>query len=169
MLRKILLGIGLVLVGGFLLLQLIPYGRNHTNPPVVEEPNWDSPQTRALAERACFDCHSNETEWPWYSNIAPVSWLVQQDVAEGREHLNFSTWGRGGEGEEAEELYEVIVEGEMPMQNYLLTHPEARLSDAEKTALAQGLARTAGGRSQGEQYEDGEGEYEEEEHEYEDD
>jgi len=77
MLKKIL--IGMVLAGGivFIAMQLVPYGHAHTNPPVTGEPKWDSPQTRELAKRACFDCHSNETDWPWYSNIAPVSWLIQ--------------------------------------------------------------------------------------------
>ena len=84
--------IGLVL---FALIQLVPYGRSHKNPPVVQEPNWDA-QTRAIAKKACFDCHSNEVVWPWYSNIAPVSWLVQRDVDEGRRHLNFSEWGSKG-------------------------------------------------------------------------
>ena len=64
----------------FLVAQLIPFGRSHTNPVVVKEPTWDSPTTRDLAKRACFDCHSNETVWPWYTNIAPVSWLTQRDV-----------------------------------------------------------------------------------------
>ncbi len=92
LLKKIILGAAGVLVVGLIAIQLVPYGRNHTNPPVQSEPNWDSPETRALAERACFECHSNETAWPWYSNIAPVSWLVQHDVDEGREKLNFSEW-----------------------------------------------------------------------------
>ncbi len=131
-----------------LLIQLIPYGRAHANPPVVAEPNWDSPQTRVLAERACFDCHSNETTWPWYSNIAPVSWLVQHDVDEGRQHLNFSEWGvarsgsQGREGHELNEIGEVILEGEMPPSQYLITHPDARLTEMEKQALAVGLAAT---------------------------
>ncbi len=131
-------------IGGFVLLQLIPYGRNHDNPPVLSEPNWDSPETRALAERACFNCHSNETEWPWYSNVAPVSWLVQHDTDEGREHLNFSEWNQGGKGREPYEMVEVIAEGEMPMPIYLVTHPEARLTAAEKEALMQGLRTTIG-------------------------
>ncbi len=141
--RKVLSGIFALLVGGFLLIQLLPYGRNHTNPPVIQEPTWNSPQTRTLAQRACFDCHSNETVWPWYSNVAPISWLVQRDVDEGRKKLNFSTWGFGGE-EEAEEMAEVIYEGEMPLPIYLLTHAEARLSAAEKEALAQGLMASLG-------------------------
>jgi hypothetical protein len=75
-----LIGAVILLVG----IQVIPYGRSHTNPPVTGEPAWDSPKTRELAVRACYDCHSNQTVWPWYSHIAPISWLVQQDVDEGR-------------------------------------------------------------------------------------
>jgi hypothetical protein len=135
----------LVLVGivGFLLIQIVPYGRVHTNPPVLQEPQWDSPATRALAARACFDCHSNETKWPWYSYVAPASWLVAHDVEEGRSRLNLSEWGMpsgGGEGGEgAGEAAEVIAGGYMPPAQYLLMHPEARLSDAEKQQLIQGM------------------------------
>lgn len=146
--RKILYVVVAVLLAGFLLLQLVPYGRAHDNPTVVSEPNWDSPQTRELAQRACFDCHSNETVWPWYSNVAPVSWLVQRHVVEGREHLNFSDWNQnhaehGDNGHEAEEVGESVREGEMPPANYLFNHPEARLSDAERAALIAGLEATA--------------------------
>ena len=140
--KRIILGSLAALVVGFGLIQLVPYGRNHTNPPVVQEPNWDSAQTRALAQHACYDCHSNEVTWPWYSNVAPVSWLVQHDVDEGRQHLNFSDWGRSGRSEAAREMSEVVLEGEMPPLQYLLAHPEARLTAAEKEALAQGLAAT---------------------------
>ena len=130
----------LVLIGLFFfaLIQLIPYGRNHKNPLVVQEPNWDA-QTRAIAKKACFDCHSNEVTWPWYSNIAPVSWLVQRDVDEGRRHLNFSDWGRGGAG--TGDLAEVIQSGEMPPFQYTLIHTSAKLSAAEKQALVQGLSK----------------------------
>lgn len=131
--------VGVVALG--LLIQLVPYGKNHTNPPVVAEPAWDSPQTRALAQRACFDCHSNETVWPWYSNIAPVSWLVQRDVTEGREKLNFSEWGQR-RMRDADEAGEVVREGEMPLPIYLLQHPEARLTAVEKEAFASGLENT---------------------------
>jgi hypothetical protein len=141
MIRKLILILVAVLVAGFLLLQLAPYGRAHDNPPVAAEPVWDSPQTFQLAQRACYDCHSNETVWPWYSHVAPVSWLVQRDVDEGRHKLNFSLWGQGG-GEVVDEMYEVVADGEMPPAIYLVTHPEARLTEAEKTALAEGLAAT---------------------------
>lgn len=134
------------LVGLFVLIQLVPYGRSHTNPAVVLEPNWDSPETRALADRACLDCHSNETVWPWYSNIAPVSWLVQHDVDEARGVLNFSDWGTGrlfARGELMRELNDVMEEGEMPPAQYMPTHPEANLTDAEREQLRQGLLATA--------------------------
>lgn len=140
-LRRILLLILAVLAAGFLLIQVVPYGRAHENPPVVSEPNWDSTQTRDLAARACFDCHSNETVWPWYSNIAPVSWLVQHDVDEGRAYLNFSDWAKA---QEVDEMGEVVGEGEMPPSQFLITHPEARLTDAERAALINGLRATAG-------------------------
>jgi mono/diheme cytochrome c family protein len=132
------------LIGGIALLiviQLVPYGRNHQNPPVVAEPSWDSPQTRELAVVACFDCHSNETNWRWYSNIAPISWWVQHDVDEGRAALNFSDWTQA---RRADEAAEIVREGEMPPRPYLITHPEARLSDADIASLADGLARTFG-------------------------
>lgn len=129
-------------VGLFIVIQFIPYGRNHTNPPVVAEPQWDTPQTRELAVRACFDCHSNETSWPWYTNVAPVSWLTQRDVEEGRQRLNFSQWGQ--RRQEMDEIAEVIYNGEMPPAQFLITHPEARLTDAEKQQLIQGLQASLG-------------------------
>jgi len=149
--KRVLLIVLAVLVGGFVILQLVPYGRAHDNPPVVNEPNWDSPETRVLAERACFGCHSNETKWPWYSSVAPISWLVQHDVDEGRQVLNFSTWGTG-RGQRGEEISESIWEGQMPPAQFLLTHPEARLTDAEKQQLIQGFTASGigeGGRSEG--------------------
>lgn len=124
------------------LIQAVPYGRAHSNPPVIAEPKWDSPRTRELAVRACFDCHSNETVWPWYTNIAPVSWLTQSDVSSGRETLNFSEWNRPQE--QALEAADAAGEGEMPPWQYKLIHPKARLSAAEKVELVEGLRRTLG-------------------------
>jgi hypothetical protein len=148
-----------VLLGGFLAIQLVPYGRDHDNPPVTAEPSWDSALTRDLTVRACYDCHSNETVWPWYSNVAPVSWLVQRDVDEGREELNYSEWNRAHEGGESAET---VREGSMPPRSYLLTHPDARLTDAELAALENGLATTFGDESEGNSAEEG-GEEENEE------
>lgn len=135
----------LVILGviGFAVIQLIPVDRS--NPPVVNEPKWDSPQTKALVERACFDCHSNETKWPAYSYIAPVSWLVADHVHEGRDKYNLSDWMH--HPVEADEIIEEIEEGKMPLPSYLILHPEARLSPAEKKLLIAGLEKTFAGQS----------------------
>jgi hypothetical protein len=125
-----------------LAIQVVPYGRAHTTPPVRAEPAWDRPETRPLVKRACYDCHSNETVWPWYTNVAPVSWRVQRHVEEGRTVLNFSEWDRPQE--EAGESAETVQEGEMPPGDYLLLHPEARLSPAEREALIRGLTASLG-------------------------
>lgn len=126
-------------------IQLVPYGHDHSNPLVVREPAWNSPQTRQLAARACFDCHSNETVWPWYANVAPVSWLVQSDVDEGREHLNFSDWQHGRKKKDiARKIRKLIAEGDMPPLPFRLMHPAARLTAAEKRELIQGLVATVG-------------------------
>lgn len=132
------------LVAGLLIIQAIPYGRSHDNPPVLMEPHWNSSATRELAKRACFDCHSNETVWPWYTRVAPFSWLVYRDVVEGRRELNFSDW-QGGvrEGEKPAEIREQIEKGEMPPMLYRLIHPEARLTDSQKRQLSEGLSETA--------------------------
>lgn len=121
-------------------MQIIPYGRRHTNPPVESEPTWSDADTRALTVRACFDCHSNDTKWPWYSNLAPASWIVQHDVDEGRRVLNYSESNRSGG--EASESAEEVAEGEMPPAAYLLFHAEARLSKAERARLVRGLSAT---------------------------
>jgi hypothetical protein len=127
-------------------IQLIPYGKNHANPPVVREPVWNSPVTRELAKNACFDCHSNETIWPWYSRIAPVSWLVYWDVVEGRKHLNFSEWkGGSGKHEQPQEITKEVLEGGMPPLQYFIAHPEAKLDASSKKLLVDGLAATAAG------------------------
>ena len=137
MVKKFLVGIVVAVVAFVIALQLVPYGHAHTNPPVHAEPRWDSPQTRELARRACFDCHSNETVWPWYSNIAPVSWLIQHDVDEGRSRLNFSEWNRPQR--EARNAARQIQRGAMPPSNYPALHPSAKLSSDEALALIRGL------------------------------
>lgn len=124
-------------------IQFIPYGKDHTNPPIISEPSWDSPRTKELFARACADCHSHESKYPWYSTIAPVSWLVARDIKEGREHFNVSAWGAQKENE-GEDAAKEVREGEMPMLIYTLPHPEARLSDTEKQELISGLEKTFG-------------------------
>jgi hypothetical protein len=131
------------LIAAFLAIQLIPYGRAHSNPPPLAQVQWDSPQTRELFTRACADCHSFETVWPWYGHVAPVSWLVQRDVDLGRAEFNVSdTRNVESSGEDAAET---IQDGSMPLGVYLLTHPEARLSSAERQTLANGLLASLGG------------------------
>jgi len=143
MVRKIILGVVLGVIIGGIAIQFVPYGHDHTNPPVTSEPQWDSPQTRDLAVRACYDCHSNQTTWPWYSNIAPISWLIQHDVVEGRSRLNFSQWGSGSRG--AGDAAEQLQRGTMPQWYYTLIHPTANLTAVEKQTLIKGLQASAGG------------------------
>jgi hypothetical protein len=93
---------------------------------------------QSILERSCFDCHSNRTRWPWYSNVAPASWLVARDVNEGRERLNFSEWGSYKQGKRVSRLEMMVAEvdkGEMPHKNYLLLHGEAALTEADKDTL----------------------------------
>jgi mono/diheme cytochrome c family protein len=121
-------------------IQVVPYGRTHSNPSARTEPAWDRAETGEMVRRACFDCHSNETVWPGYAQIAPMSWLIQRDVDEGRQMLNFSEWQRPQE--EAQEAAESVEKGEMPPWTYTLLHPRARLSADERLALIKGLEAT---------------------------
>ena len=121
----------------FLLIQLIPFGHDHTNPPTVSEPNWSSPEARALVKEHCFQCHSYETEWPWYSNIAPGSWLIAFDVIAGRREFNFSDWNNNPG--ELDEMIGAINEGEMPPVQYWIFHPSSRLNDQQKKDLINAL------------------------------
>jgi mono/diheme cytochrome c family protein len=139
--RRWILWIVLGVVVLFGLMQLVPYGRNHANPPVTKEVAWDTARTRELAVGACYDCHSNLTTWPWYSNIAPVSWLVYADVKSGRDTLNFSEWDRP-QGEGASEAVETVRSGSMPPFQYKPLHPAGRLTSAERKELARGLETT---------------------------
>lgn len=112
---------------------------SHNNPPVVKELKWDSPKTRAFAQRACFDCHSNESRWPWYSHVAPMSWLIANDVKNARERLNFSEINPE---DRVGLLVKRIQNGEMPLPRYLALHPEARFTDAEKKEFIAGLQQS---------------------------
>lgn len=136
---KLLAGVALAAIT----IQFIPYGKQHTNPPIINQPEWNTPRTQELFNRACADCHSHQTTYPWYSAIAPVSWLIQRDVEEGREHFNVSAWGAQKENE-ADEAAKEVKKGSMPPWFYLPTHPEAKLSDAEKRELMDGLEKTFG-------------------------
>jgi hypothetical protein len=96
------------------------------------------PQVASSLKRACNDCHSNQTVWPWYSHIAPASWLVVNDVNEGRAHLNFSNWTQSGAEAEKPDIGDLCSEvqaGKMPLRGYTLLHPQAKLTTQEITAL----------------------------------
>ena len=133
---------------GLLAIQAVPV--EHSNPP-VEGDLPAPPEVHALLVRACYDCHSNETRWPWYGNVAPASWLLSHDVEEGREHLNFSTWTSLEPRRQAHALHEideVLEEGEMPPWFYVPLHGEAKLSTDEVATLrawAKAGAGAAGG------------------------
>ena len=133
-----------ILLGGFglfLLIQLVPYRVD--NPPARDAPAWDSPRTRELAVRACYDGHSNETQVLWFEQVAPVQWYVANHVREGRAALNFSEWTTAP-GDEAHEAAETVEDGSMPLSSYtwLGLHADAKLTDAERRELLEGLERT---------------------------
>lgn len=125
----------LFLIIFLVVIQLIPVPKD--NPP-ISSPLQVSAQVDMVLRRSCYDCHSHETSWPWYSRIAPISWLVAWDVIEGRDHLNFSIWGEYPANRQAKlfrEIRETVDEGEMPPLQYLPTHPDAGLSEAEKNLI----------------------------------
>jgi hypothetical protein len=130
--RKIHLALA-VGVGALTVAQLVPVSR--TNPPVTA-PVQAPPEVQALLRRACYDCHSHETVWPAQAYVAPFSWLVAHDVSEAREELNFSSWDRVDLRKVAKKLPEEVGEGEMPPWLYVLAHPSARLSEAERRTLS---------------------------------
>lgn len=124
----------------FALMQLVPYGRSYTNPPVKATPVWPSAKVEQLATDACADCHSNTTTWPWYARIAPGSWLIKKDVDEGRSKLNWSV-----PCGESDEIKRIVEGGEMPPLQYKLIHANARLSAADKKTLGTGLQKALAG------------------------
>ncbi|MBI1276683.1 MAG: hypothetical protein GC179_01010 [Anaerolineaceae bacterium] len=138
-----LVGIGLVVLG---VMQLVPVSRD--NPPVKTTINWDSEQTKTLAYATCMDCHSNETTWPWYTSIAPSSWLTALHVKDGRQELNLSEMDNMPafrRNNLAQNMAEQIRSGNMPPKDYLILHPDARLTDAQKEDLITGLRKSLGG------------------------
>lgn len=130
-LGKVAIGVGAVLV----MIQAVRF--EHTNPPITGDIDAPAP-IKQLLSRACYDCHSNETKWPWYTNIAPASWLVHRDVVEGRQELNFSTWAQLPAQKQAKKLGEIAEElegNDMPPWFYVPMHAEAKLTDAERQQL----------------------------------
>ena len=127
-------GAGMIFVGG--MLQLVPYGWSKTNPRVTAEAPWPNPEAEAIARESCYSCHSNETDWPAYSYVAPMSWLVRRDVDRGRAQLNFSEWSDESDpGDAADE----VEDGAMPPSQYTMIHRGARLTEAEAQTLIAAL------------------------------
>jgi len=135
--KKRLKILGGVLAAAVVGIQLWPVDRS--NPPV--EADLDAPdEVKAILKRACYDCHSNETRWPWYSYVAPISWRVADHVHEGRRELNFSKWGTypaGRRHKKRQEIWEEVYEGKMPLSDYLWMHGDAFVSDPDKAVLAK--------------------------------
>jgi mono/diheme cytochrome c family protein len=129
-----------VAVAGIALLaviQIVPYGRAHDDPAATRQARFSDPKTQAVFDGACADCHTDHTSWPVYSNIAPVSWLVQNDVDGGRQHMNLSEWDK--RQPHMDEIERVISGGGMPPLQYKVIHGRARLSTAERRRLAAGF------------------------------
>jgi hypothetical protein len=131
----------------FLLIQLVPYGWSHPNPPVTQAAPWPDEESERIARESCYSCHSNETDWPAYSYVAPMSWLVRNDVESGRDELNFSTWDR--DDGRTDDAIDVIREGEMPLDRYTLIHRDARLTDEEADRLVAALEAMGDGGDDG--------------------
>lgn len=148
--RRILMIILIVLVLALIVIQFIPVDRS--NPPVTM--NVTAPEgVQQVLRNSCYACHSNETVWPWYSKIAPVSWYVADDVHEGRRHLNFSTWDKYSPEKrlrKIEEAFEEVSEGGMPLPNYVRMHPGAKLSEADVDVFKQWLIAEGGSATEGE-------------------
>ena len=131
MLRIIFIVVIILLIA----IQFVPV--NKINPPITGEIKAPE-KVMQILRTSCYDCHSNEVKWPWYSNIAPASWLVAYDVKEAREHINFSEWqsySAEDKADDIEEIWEEVKEGEMPLWYYLILHSEAELSENDKMIL----------------------------------
>jgi hypothetical protein len=138
---KIIKWLMIALVCLFILIQLKRPAR--TNPAVdpsqtIEARTQMSPQVSAIVGRACRDCHSNKTEWPWYTNVAPVSWWITDHVNTGRNKLNLSEWGKFDRDRQDKKLRQIcdeVEDGAMPLSSYLPLHPNAKLSEQDKKTL----------------------------------
>jgi hypothetical protein len=142
-LKRKLKWIFVALVAGFALLQLTNPTR--TNPTVISDlmaTNVPPPKVAAMLHAACYDCHSSETRWPWYSRVAPMSWLIANDVKEGRENLNLSDWPNDNPMRAAkrlENMSDEVGSGEMPLKKYTKIHTDARLTESQRKELTDWL------------------------------
>jgi hypothetical protein len=135
--RSVLKWVVIILIVGFVIIQFIRPAR--TNPPVnpaqsIEANLQVTPQVAAIFDRSCKDCHSNKTVWPWYTNVAPVSWLLTSHVNEGRSNMNLSEWGRYDKDKQSRRLRDMceqVQDGAMPLSTYTPLHPRAKLTAAD--------------------------------------
>lgn len=140
--KKVILAI---IIGILVLIQFIRIDK--TNPQFDIKYDYFSTvntpdEVQRILKESCYDCHSNETNYPWYSNVSPVSWLLKSHVNEGREHMNFSEWGQYTAGQKnklVEESMEEIKENKMPLKSYTLMHPESKLTPQEKVTILNWL------------------------------
>lgn len=140
-LLRILKWVAIVLALATVGIQFVRPAR--TNPPLepaqtLEAHTQMTPEVSKIFERSCNDCHSNRTTWPWYTNVAPVSWWTIDHVNHGRSHLNYSEWGKLERPDQEKSLQEIcdeVLDGKMPLPSYLPMHPKARLSEADKKVL----------------------------------
>lgn len=137
--KNIILGVLII----FFMIQFVPYGHDHNNPKTKSQISWDSNTTKKLFEASCADCHSYNTKWPWYSYVAPVSWMITHHVNEGRENFNISMYNIQKHNKTKDAAHE-LEENEMPLLGYTLLHKEARLSKENKQKLINGLIKTFG-------------------------
>ena len=146
-LKKVIKIFGVVIIVIFVLIQFIQPARTNpaVDPAVTLQTVMKPPAAvSTLLQRACRDCHSNETHWPFYAYIAPVSWLVSNDVTEGRRHFNMSEWGKYKVNKQLQKLsgiYESVNDKSMPLPKYIPLHPEADLTTAERDTLSQWAQR----------------------------
>ncbi|MGZ5436867.1 MAG: heme-binding domain-containing protein [Pyrinomonadaceae bacterium] len=140
-LLRILKWVAIVLALAAVGIQFVRPAR--TNPPLepaqtLEAHTQMTPEVAKIFERSCNDCHSNRTTWPWYTNVAPVSWWTIDHVTHGRSHLNYSEWGKLERPDQEKSLQEIcdeVLDGKMPLPSYLPMHPQARLSEQDKKVL----------------------------------
>jgi mono/diheme cytochrome c family protein len=138
--RRLFGRVALGAVAFLAVIQIVPYGHSRGNPPVTRAVKWDSPETAKLFAGACQDCHSNLSKWRWYDKFAPGSWLVQNDIEGGRNHLNVSEWDKPQPS--VDEVVRQIRSGSMPPLQYKAAHAGGRLTQKQRDALARGIEAT---------------------------
>ena len=137
--KKILI----IIIVAFVLIQFFPIDKN--NPVVTPKMDFlkikNTPEKTAnLIRNSCYDCHSNESKYPWYSNVQPFAWFLENHIEEGRKELNFSTFAtyeKKRQVKKLQEAIEKIEKGEMPLDSYVILHPEAKLSEADKKEMIE--------------------------------